>query len=167
MTEKEAQRLTKQAGQGQTVPPALKPGAKPDGVTSEGEEAFVGLYRLLKPAFPMPERQYQLRVWTIDFAFPDHKILIEIEGVSHRLPPRYYNDIWKYNTLSLEGWTLLRITGKMLSDDPTRFFFMIERAYFQAEEARLAKVGAAKVAQLRRQYGMLDHPDMEKEGGNE
>lgn len=164
MTEKEAQQLVKQARQGQTVPPAPKSGTKPDGVTSDGEEAFIGLYRLLNPTFPMPERQYQLRVWTIDFAFPDHKILIEIEGVSHRLPPRYYNDIWKYNTLSLEGWTLLRITGKMLSDDPARFFAMIDQAYFQAEEARLAKVGKAAVARLREEYGMIQHPDLEKDG---
>lgn len=152
MTEKEAQRLVKQAGQGQTVPPARKSGAKPDGVTSDGEEAFVYFYGVLKPSFPMPRRQYPILPWSIDFALPEQNILIEIEGVGHRLSPRYEKDIRKYNQLAADGWKLFRVTAKMLNNDPAPFFALIEQAYTQA---RLAKVGTAAVQRLRKEHGTM------------
>lgn len=132
MTEKEAEKLLKQAGQGQKMPAALHRGQKPDGVTSEGEKAFIGLCRILRPSFPAPWPQFQphpLRRWRVDFAWPDVLLIVEIEGVGHRLSPRYEQDIEKYNDLSASGYTILRITDKMLRDNPEPFFALIERIY--------------------------------------
>lgn len=136
MTEKEAQRLTKQAGMGQTVPPAPRRGPKPDGVTSDGEESFLCYYNVLKPLFPMPVRQYAVEQWKIDFALPDARILIEIEGFKHRLAGKYHSDIWKYNTLAADGFIVFRTTAKMLRDDPYSFFALIERTYKERMEMR-------------------------------
>jgi len=136
MTEREAIQLLKQAGQGQKLPPVYQKGWTHDGVTSQGEEWFVAYYQLLKPAFPMPVREYIIfpdRQQRVDFCIVEARIVIEIEGVSHRLT-RYESDIRKYNRISAEGWTLLRITAKMLKDDPEGFFQIIASVY--AERTR-------------------------------
>lgn len=136
MTEKEAQQMVKQARMGQKVPPAPRRGPKPDGVTSEGEEAFCFYHGVLRPVFPMPVRQYVILPWSIDFALPKQNILIEIEGVGHRMSPRYEKDIRKYNELAADGWILFRITHKMLKDAPGDFFDLIERTYKERMEMR-------------------------------
>lgn len=135
MTEKEAERLLKQAGQGQTLP-RLQKDHKTDGVTSPGEEAFMYYFGILKPAFPKPMRQHKPfkdHGWALDFAWPDRKIVVEVEGVSHRISEGYQKDIVKYNTLAVRGWLLLRITNRMFINNPSAFFALVEQAYKSRE----------------------------------
>ena len=84
-----------------------------------------------------PEREFRfdmLRRWRADFAFPDHKLLIEFEGGiytqgRHTRGKGYENDLEKYNTATLLGFRILRFSasqgksGKALS--------MIEQALNQ------------------------------------
>lgn len=69
-----------------------------------------------------PVREYKfhpIRNWRFDFAFPDARIAIEIEGGTHANWYRsrhvsasgYAEDCDKYNEASLAGWTLLRFTS--------------------------------------------------------
>jgi very-short-patch-repair endonuclease len=65
---------------------------------------------------PTPHREYRFhptRKWRIDFAFPETKIAIEIEGGvyqrgRHNRPIGYIKDLEKYNALQIDGWKLLR-----------------------------------------------------------
>lgn len=73
---------------------------------------------------PDPKRQYRFgdRKWAIDFAWPDHKLAVELEGGIfrslgrkanprggwHQSIQRYLSDMEKHNALNIAGWTLLR-----------------------------------------------------------
>ncbi|WP_298337643.1 hypothetical protein [Ferrimicrobium sp.] len=62
------------------------------------------------------------RRWRFDFAWPQQRIALEIEGggtwVSgrHNRGAGYVNDLEKYNAATLLGWRLLRVTPEMVSD---------------------------------------------------
>lgn len=70
-----------------------------------------------------PEREFRFhpgRRWRIDFAFPEHKIAVEIEGGiwsggRHVRGSGYSKDLEKYNMLALNGWRLLRFSPQMVN----------------------------------------------------
>ena len=151
MTEKDVRQMLKQAGQGQACPPSPQLQArKPDGVTSEGEESFAFFWHVLCPLLPAPTRQHSPaadRKWTVDFSWPDLMLSVEIEGVGHRLSPRYETDIEKYNELAACGWSVLRITDRLLTQDPNSFIGLIatlvtNRTKMHAVEAALRRFSA-------------------------
>lgn len=63
-------------------------------------------------------REYQFhpeRDWRTDFAWPDHRLAVEIEGGSwiygrHNRATGFHEDMDKYNALAILGWHLLRFT---------------------------------------------------------
>lgn len=57
-----------------------------------------------------PERR-----WRFDYAIPEHKIALEVEGGvwtqgRHTRPQGFLGDIEKYNTATLIGWRVFRTT---------------------------------------------------------
>jgi len=76
-------------------------------------DAILGSYDL-----PVPVREYRFhpaRRWRVDYAWPDHKLAVEIEGAvwcqgRHTRGSGFVKDIEKYNALTLAGWSLLRFT---------------------------------------------------------
>lgn len=55
------------------------------------------------------------RRWRFDYAIPDHKIALEVEGGvwtggRHTSPKGFLGDIEKYNTATLMGWRVFRTT---------------------------------------------------------
>jgi very-short-patch-repair endonuclease len=70
-------------------------------------------------------RFYSPRRWKADFANPELKIIVEIEGGAfsygrHVRGVGFLNDIEKYNAATLLGWKVLRYTpqqtGTMMND---------------------------------------------------
>jgi very-short-patch-repair endonuclease len=67
-------------------------------------------------------REYRFdpeRKWRADFAIPEHKILIEVEGGNwtqgrHNRGKGYEDDCEKYNAATMQGWRVLRFTPGML-----------------------------------------------------
>lgn len=65
---------------------------------------------------PIPEKEYKFhpsRKWRLDYAWPDTKLAVEIEGAiwingRHTRGSGFSKDMEKYNTLTLWGWHLLR-----------------------------------------------------------
>lgn len=58
---------------------------------------------------------YPERRWRFDFAIPEHKIALEVEGGvwtqgRHTRPQGFLGDIEKYNTATLMGWRVFRTT---------------------------------------------------------
>ncbi|MBN1663414.1 MAG: hypothetical protein JW943_07430 [Deltaproteobacteria bacterium] len=54
-------------------------------------------------------------MWRIDFAWPDRKLAVEVEGGAwisgrHTRPTGFFKDIEKYNELTMMGYYLLRFT---------------------------------------------------------
>jgi very-short-patch-repair endonuclease len=70
------------------------------------------------------EREFRFappRRWRFDFAWPEQKIALEIEGGTwvggrHNRGAGYAKDLEKYNTATVLGWRLLRVTPEMVSD---------------------------------------------------
>lgn len=56
-----------------------------------------------------------VRKWRFDYAVPEHKIALEVEGGvwtggRHTSPKGFLGDIEKYNTATLMGWRVFRTT---------------------------------------------------------
>ena len=78
------------------------------------EKTFLLQVRVL--GLPIPEREFRFfpkRRWRADFAWPDQKLLVEIEGGvfsvgRHNRPMGFIKDCEKYNYAVLLGYRLLR-----------------------------------------------------------
>jgi len=86
---------------------------------SKGEEAFALHCRVEELS---PEREYRFhpeRKWRFDFAFPEQKIAVEIEGLSNRFSRHstiagFREDCYKYNAAATLGWRVLRYSTEMV-----------------------------------------------------
>lgn len=64
------------------------------------------------------------RKWRFDYAIPEHKIAIEVEGGvwtggRHISPKGFLNDMEKYNTATIMGWRVLRTIPDELCSNAT------------------------------------------------
>lgn len=64
------------------------------------------------------------RRWRFDYAIPEHKIALEVEGGvwtggRHISPKGFLGDMEKYNTATLMGWRVLRTTPDDLYKNAT------------------------------------------------
>jgi very-short-patch-repair endonuclease len=60
------------------------------------------------------ERQYAWlkgRKYRADFADPELRLIVELEGAAHRLKGRFRDDIRKSQDAIINGWSLLRIAS--------------------------------------------------------
>lgn len=60
------------------------------------------------------------RRWRLDFAWPSHKVAVEIEGVTydggrHQRPQGFLADAEKYESAMLHGWTVYRVPGPWIA----------------------------------------------------
>lgn len=65
-------------------------------------------------------RFHPVRRWRFDFAWPDVKLAVEVEGGvytrgRHVRPSGFEADTEKYNEATLLGWKLLRFTSKTIN----------------------------------------------------
>ena len=88
---------------------------------SELEERMALLIKV-SPWCGVPKRQFRFcpeRRWKIDFAWPDEKVALEVEGGTwsggrHVRGKGFEADCEKYNELAVMGWQLVRVTGNMI-----------------------------------------------------
>lgn len=90
-------------------------------VGSPGEEAFALHCRAEKLTPEVEFRFFPGRRWRFDFAFPEEKLAIEIEGGTwsngrHSRGAGYESDLEKYNSATLAGWRVLRYSTRMVLD---------------------------------------------------
>lgn len=79
-----------------------------------------------KAGLRLPDREYRFHPtvkWRFDFAYPDMRVAIEIEGGTwrgtrsrHSNPIGYEKDCIKYNEATIMGWRVYRFTGGMVRD---------------------------------------------------
>jgi very-short-patch-repair endonuclease len=81
------------------------------------------LFYIQASGLPEPEREVMFshdKKWRFDFAYPQYKIAIEVEGVLWRSQGRHQTalgvegDCQKYNAAVLGGWRVLRFTQRMV-----------------------------------------------------
>lgn len=71
---------------------------------------------------PEPTREHRFaqdigRKWAFDFAWPERRLAVEVEGGTHRAgrhvrPTGFQADCEKYNTAGMMGWLVLRFTAE-------------------------------------------------------
>ncbi|MET9326241.1 DUF559 domain-containing protein [Tsukamurella sp. NPDC003166] len=84
---------------------------------SEAERIFAALLRLHE--ITGWTTQLTFRGWRIDFAFPEIRLAVEINGWAfHRSRARWMSDQDKANALSTAGWAVLHFSWHHLTDDP-------------------------------------------------
>ena len=99
---------------------------------SEGERAFethlrqVGRWPVMREYEFHPSRRFRF-----DFAWPDAKVAVEIEGGTysagrHSRGPGFEADCEKYAEAAILGWRVLRVTTAMVIDG--RAIALLERA---------------------------------------
>lgn len=68
----------------------------------------------LTPQIPNPKREHKHipdRDFRLDFAWPDRKIGLEVQGMVHRIKGRFKGDIEKRALGLLAGWRVLEVSG--------------------------------------------------------
>jgi hypothetical protein len=74
---------------------------------------------------PAPEterRFHPTRLWRFDYAWPEQKVALEVEGGiwskgRHTRGRGYIGDMEKYNEAALHGWLVLRVAPQQLMSD--------------------------------------------------
>lgn len=93
---------------------------------SDLEDQFLAMWRILSTDCDDPVREYRFdpnRRWRFDFAWPDARVGVEIEGGvwsrgRHTRGSGYQADCDKYNAATLLGWRVLRYTASHVCNDP-------------------------------------------------
>lgn len=66
--------------------------------------------------------------YVVDVAFPDHKLVIEVDGWAfHSDPAAFRKDRVRQNQIALLGWQVLRFTWFDLTEQPERVIAEIRR----------------------------------------
>ena len=101
-----------------------------DGARSLGEIDFVAECR--RRGLPLPERQVLRRDgrgrYYLDIHWPDHRLVVEIDGIHHAWAENVVGDALRQNSLSLAGDTVLRLPLLGLRLAPDDFFDQIATA---------------------------------------
>jgi hypothetical protein len=97
--------------------------AKTPQALSVGEETFLLHCRAFGLPEPLREVEfYPGRKWRFDFAWPDKKLAVEVEGGTsfgrsrHSKGDGFEKDAAKYNRAAREGWVVLRYSTRMVTD---------------------------------------------------
>jgi len=79
------------------------------------EEGFLRVWRAFCTYLPLPKHNYRFhptRRWALDYAWPDVKLAVEIEGhYRHRSRSGFAADHKKYRAAENMGWRILKYPG--------------------------------------------------------
>ena len=84
---------------------------------------------------PEPVAEYRfdsVRKWRFDWAFPDSKVAVEVEGNAWQVAGGGKHmqdaDLEKYNAAASAGWRIFRFSPGMLRSDPDKCIDMVRKA---------------------------------------
>lgn len=80
---------------------------------SELEHLFTKQLADLK--LPPPRREFEFmpnRGFRLDYAWPDKKLAVEVNGMVHRIKERFLRDTEKIAMAQIHGWRVLGISGE-------------------------------------------------------
>jgi very-short-patch-repair endonuclease len=98
---------------------------------SDAETLFVQIARAI--GLPPPRRQFRIliagREYRIDFAWPELRLAVEIDGSSVHGPRQLGSDLRRQNHIVLDGWMILRFTWVMVAKEPDGAGRVLKRAW--------------------------------------
>ncbi len=97
---------------GEAMPKPKQKAAKLPRAPSEIEEMMY--FQIDLSDLPRPTRQYRPlpdRNYKLDFAWPDRKIALEVDGAVHRIKGTFARSFEREYFLKMAGWTVLHVGG--------------------------------------------------------
>lgn len=99
------------------------------------EARFALALRAWGTGLPAPSSEYRFnehRKWRVDFAWPEQKLAVEIEGGiytggRHTSVNGFIRDMEKYNALAEAGWRILRFGNPHIEEQPFEMIEQIKR----------------------------------------
>ena len=76
--------------------------------------------QIQQAGLPTPVEEYyhiKGRDFRLDFAWPDQKIGVEVQGMAHRIKGKFHADIEKRALALLQGWRILEVSGDTVRDE--------------------------------------------------
>lgn len=104
-------RLKRAAGEPASAAPAP---AKHRALRGPSELELLFAQQLTLMRLPNPKREYAFledRGFRLDFAWPEQRVGVEVQGMVHRIKGRFSADIEKRALALLGGWRVLEISG--------------------------------------------------------
>ncbi len=96
------------------------------------EQRFLAFWVKLNIPYIL-EPQYQIGPYYADFAHPESRTIIEIDGKAyHTSPEQVERDQHRQAYLEAECWTVLRFTGSQIQRDPVRSVYQAKNAISSA-----------------------------------
>jgi hypothetical protein len=81
------------------------------------EELFLEICR--RAGVPPPRVNYAIGKYEADFAWPDHRLIVETDGrAAHDTAHAFEHDRLRDRELVKQGWRVIRFTWRQLQDDP-------------------------------------------------
>ena len=106
-------------------------------MSEDKKQVFLFYFRMFNDGLPVPVEEYNFdaelgRRHRFDFAWPDRKIAVEVEGNAWGVKGggRHMqdSDLEKYNIAATLGWRVLRFSPGMLKDDPETCIEYVRKA---------------------------------------
>lgn len=79
------------------------------------------LYEAMLKLGLKPEPQYRISQMTVDFAFPDDKIAVEINGIHHRTEHQQTVDKKRWFVLNNLGWKRITYQAEWVYNNPDKY----------------------------------------------
>ena len=119
----------------------MRRAAKIDKVKDDKSHLFAHYWRIVLPDADEGVNEYrfhQLRQWRFDWAMPEARVAVEVEGGvwiqgGHTRGAGYSANLEKYNEAAALGWIVLRFTPQMLDADPATCVKQVQRAIVNTE----------------------------------
>ena len=154
----------------------MKKHSKRPSQKSELEQGALALWRMLSRMghagrrYPLPLEHYRFhpaRMWKFDFAWPEAKVALEIEGGAfvagrHVQGVGYAKDCDKYNAATFMGWAIIRLSTLQLRQGPVAIFEQLAdliQARIPVDAGPESEVQCGRLKQEADSYGSAVLPE--------
>ncbi|HET7488631.1 MAG TPA: DUF559 domain-containing protein [Acidimicrobiales bacterium] len=101
---------------------------RPDSLLEPRMARLMRVHRLPPAAFQHEVREAGRFVARVDFAYPDRRLALEVDGhAAHASPQAFQHDLERQNALVALGWTVLRFTWADVVRRPDRVAAQVRR----------------------------------------
>ncbi|MDD5331607.1 MAG: DUF559 domain-containing protein [Candidatus Nanoarchaeia archaeon] len=96
----------------------------PESSQSKTEIKFM---KVLKSVGLTPKVQHRFEAMTLDFAFPEEKLAVEIDGPTHETSYQRYIDRRRDLVLLNRGWRVIRYNSEQIHSNPEKYALEIKQ----------------------------------------
>ena len=104
---------------------------QPKFTRSDIEKLFLGLIE--KSGLPEPETDYPIGIYRADFAWPDRRLVAELDSIAfHSTQPKFVADRKRWADIDAMGWRIFRFTWWDVTDEHEALLVRLTRSLMRA-----------------------------------